>query len=167
MISHQTKILALLDSKNCPYQLYEHPPIFTVTDAKKYCREIPGAHVKNLFLRNQKKTAYWLLTVKDEKHVDLLALGKQVKAERLSFASVADLAAMLGVSPGSVTPLAIINDSGKRVKLYFDKDLLTEQTISVHPMENTATINLGLHDLLQFIAEFREEKVEFISIPYY
>ena len=92
-------------------------------------------------------------------------MGDQLKLGRLSFASNDDLKSMLGVEPGSVTPIAIINNESKRVKLLFDNDLLTEEYISIHPMVNTATIAIRLGDLLQFIKNNHQEKIEFIDIP--
>jgi Ala-tRNA(Pro) deacylase len=165
MISSKEKLLLKLDSDNFIYQLHEHPPVFTVEEAMQYCAHIPGAHVKNLFLRNKKKTAYWLVTVKDEKRVDLLALGKILNEGRLSFGSHAELIAILGIQPGSVTPFAIINDYAKYVKLIFDKDLLQDKYINIHPMENTATITITMDDLLRFIESNHQIKIEFIDIP--
>jgi len=165
VISNKEQLLPLLSSEHCEYKLYEHPPVFTVAEATQHCRHIPGAHVKNLFLRNHKKTAYWLITVKEDKRVDLRTLGDRLATGRLSFASPADLIAMLGIQPGSVTPLAIINDQAKRIKLLFDADLLDEKNISVHPMENTATITLQFDELLRFIENYRQEKIGFIEIP--
>lgn len=154
----------MLNANNFGYQLYEHPPVFTVKDAQN-AAHIPGVHVKNLFLRNKKKTAYWLVTVKEEKRVDLMAFGNLLNEGRLSFASHNDLIAILGVQPGSVTPLAIINDQTQCAKLIFDNDLLLEKHINIHPMENTATISIKLHDLLCFIKGNHQGKIEFIDIP--
>ena len=165
MISNKEILLSKLKEDNCAYQLYEHPAVFTVEEATQYCSHVPRAHVKNLFLRNKKKTTYWLVTVKEEKRVDLLALGSILNGGRLSFANHTDLVEMLGVQPGSVTPLGIINDHAKRVKLLFDKDLLSEENISVHPMENTATISVQLNDLVHFIESNHQEKIEFVEIP--
>lgn len=165
MITKQESLLAILDAANYVYQLYEHPPVFTVEQAMHYCKDIPGAHVKNLFLRNKKKTSYLLVTVKDEKTVDLLALGETLGIGRLSFASGDDLIKMLNVQPGSVTPLAMMNDQDHRVKLYFDHDLLNDEFISIHPMVNTATLCLKLSDLILLIEKNHREKIEFIEIP--
>lgn len=165
MIRNKDQILALLQAENCAYQFFEHPPVFTVEEALKHCSDIPGSHVKNLFLRNKKKTAYWLITVKEDKRVDLQALGELLGGGRLSFGSADDLMTMLGVTPGSVTPLAMVNDHERRVKLFFDRDLLKDPGINIHPMENTATIHLELQDLLSFIEHSRQEKVEFLDLP--
>jgi Ala-tRNA(Pro) deacylase len=165
MILSREKVLLMLDRSNFEYRLYEHPPIFTVEDAEQHCSHVPGVHVKNLFLRNKKKTAYWLATIKEDKRVDLLALGSMLNEGRLSFVNPNDLVAMLGVQPGSVTPLAIINDHAKRVKLIFDNDLSSEKYISIHPLENTATISVKLCDLLRFIESNIQGEIKFMEIP--
>ena len=166
MITGKEQLLSMLSSDRCHHTLYEHPPVFTADESMQYCADIPGAHVKNLFLRNKKKTVYFLLTVKEEKRVDLLTLGERLGLGRLSFASSDDLIAMLGIQPGSVTPLAIINDHSHHVMLYFDHDLMGEEFVSVHPMQNTATICIKLCDLIQFIDKSGQKKIDFIEVPF-
>lgn len=164
MISTRQDLLPMLQAAHLEYQLHEHPAVFTADEAAKYCAHIKGAHVKNLFLRNQKKTEYWLVTVSDEKRVDLSALGKLFNA-KLSFASHDDLRAMLGVEPGSVTPLAILNDKQSRVKLIFDENIIAEEFINIHPMENTSTITIKLSDLRHFIETIHHKKIESMEVP--
>jgi|SRR5579862_6583378 len=166
MINNKIDLLRLLTSCQIEYKLFEHPPIFTAEDAHnmQICEVIPGSHVKNLFLRNRKKSVYLLVTIKENKRVDLLDLEKKLNSERLSFASSHDLTNMLGIQPGSVTPLAIINDKSNRIQLFFDADLLNEEYINIHPMENTATISIKLSDLLLFIQQYYKNKIEFIEI---
>ncbi len=165
MISTKESLFSLLDAAHLEYQLHEHPAVFTAEEGEQYCAHIPGAHVKNLFLRNEKKTAYWLVTIKYHKRVDLSELAKILNNGRLSFANHNDLKAMLGVTPGSVTPIAIINDHAKRVKLIFDQDLLQEEDINIHPMENTATITVKLTDLQNFVEQKYQIKINFETIP--
>lgn len=160
----QQVLLALLDSAGVSYVRYEHPPIFTANDGIQYCSQIPGTHAKNLFLRDQKKSQYILITVKDEKRVDLLALAKLIDIGRLSFASDCDLISMLCVQPGSVTPFAILNDQEKLVKFFMDKILLQSEYINVHPMENTATLHLKIQDLLAFIESRYDRKINLIDV---
>lgn len=165
MISAKQPLLSLLDAAQLEYQLHEHPAVFTAEEGEQYCAHIQGAHVKNLFLRNEKKTCYWLVTVKYHKRVDLSQLAKILNGGRLSFANQHDLQTMLGVTPGSVTPIAIINDHAKRVKLIFDNDLLQDEYINIHPMENTATITVKLAALQKFIEQEHHIKIDFASIP--
>lgn len=165
MISTRQPLLSLLDAAHLEYQLHEHPAVFTAEEGEQYCAHIPGTHVKNLFLRNEKKTDYWLVTIKYHKHVDLAQLAKILNSGRLSFANHHDLQTMLGVTPGSVTPIAIINDHARRVKLIFDLDLLQEEYINIHPMENTSTITMKLADLQNFIEQRHQIKIDFSIIP--
>lgn len=165
MISDRQPLLTLLDAAHLEYQLHEHPAVFTAEEGEQYCAHIPGAHVKNLFLRNEKKTAYWLVTIKYHKRVDLSQLAKILNGGRLSFANHHDLKTMLGVTPGSVTPIAIINDHARQVKLIFDQDLLQEEYINIHPMENTSTITMKLADLHNFIEQGHQIKIDFAMIP--
>ena len=165
MISTRQALLSLLDNAHFEYQVHDHPAVFTADEATQYCAHIAGAHVKNLFLRNEKKSAYWLVTVKDHKRVDLSSLAKILNGGRLSFANPDDLQNMLGVTPGSVTPLAIINDETKKIKLILDEDLLQEEFINIHPMENTSTITTKLSDLKKFIETTHQINIEFLTIP--
>lgn len=162
----KNELFSLMDAKHLNYQVFEHPAVFTVEEALKFCAHVPGAHVKNLFLRDDKKRQYWLITLLENKRVNLSLLSQMLGAKRLSFGSAEDLIALLGVQPGSVTPLAILNDQQQRVKLMFDRDLLSEEKISIHPMENIATISVKLEDLLNFIKNnYQGNTIEFIDIP--
>ncbi len=161
----KNQLLYLLQAKRIFYKVYEHPPVFTANEAAIYCADIPGAHVKNLFLRNKKKTKYLLLTILDDKLADLTKLGETLELGRLSFASHQDLVAILGVQPGSVTPLAILNDNKIQVELYFDKALYAYEYVNVHPMENSATLHLKTSDLSAFIEAEYSRSIRWIDVP--
>src|SRR6516162_5256861 len=94
----------------------EHAPVFTVEQAKTHRGEVPGHHIKNLFLRN-KKEEMWLVVALEDRAVDLKRLGEALAAGRLSFGSPERLSRYVGVEPGSVTPFAVINDTGHDVRL--------------------------------------------------
>ena len=100
----------------------EHPAVFTVEEAKALRGDLPGHHVKNLFLRN-KKEEMWLVVALEDRAIDLKRLGEVLGAGRLSFGSAERLKRHLGVEPGSVTPLALINDEGRAVRLALDRGL--------------------------------------------
>src|SRR4030081_325691 len=108
MLSPQ-QLFARLEQLGIAQRTVEHPPVFTVEEAKKLRGELPGAHIKNLFLRN-KKEEMWLVGGLEARHVALKRLGEVLGAGRLSFGSPERLARHLGVEPGSVTPLSLIND---------------------------------------------------------
>lgn len=132
-------------------QSVEHPPVFTVEEAKALRGNLPGHHVKNLFLRN-KKEEMWLVVASEDRAVDLKRLGEVLGAGRLSFGSPDRLRRHLGVEPGSVTPLALINDTSGSVRLALDRGLMDGGPVNVHPLVNTMTTAMTAADLLRFFA---------------
>jgi Ala-tRNA(Pro) deacylase len=141
---------ARLDALGIAFRCVEHPPVFTVEEAKALRGELPGAHIKNLFLRN-KKGRMWLVTCLEDREVDLKALGERLEAGRFSFGSAERLMTYLGVRPGAVTPFAVINDSAREVTMVLDSGLLGEGPVNCHPLVNTMTTALAPEDLLRFL----------------
>lgn len=131
------------------HRTVEHPPVFTVEEAKALRGDLPGHHIKNLFLRN-KKEEMWLVVALEDRAVDLRRLGERLGAGRLSFGSPDRLKRHLGVEPGSVTPLALINDEQRVVRLALDRALADGGPINAHPLVNTMTTALAAPDLLRF-----------------
>jgi Ala-tRNA(Pro) deacylase len=152
------QLIAYLDGLGITTTTHTHPPVFTVEEAQALRGTLPGGHCKNLFLKD-KKDRLWLVTCLDEQQVDLNRLAKLLGAGRLSFARGELLAEVLGVAPGSVTPLAIVNDTGSRVTAVLDTKLLAHERINCHPLENDATTTLAATDLLRFIRETGHEPV--------
>ncbi len=144
------QLLALLAAADIHPQVFSHPPVFTVEEAKNLRGHFPGAHVKNLFLRN-KKGEMWLVVAEEDRPIDLKWLGEALSAGRLSFGSPERLMRHLGVSPGSVTPLAIINDHEGKVRLILDQGVKRHEEINCHPLINDRTISLKVRDLVQFL----------------
>ena len=128
----------------------EHDPVFTVAESEKLERELPGADTKNLFLKDD-RGALFLVIAKTTTRVDLKGLARTLGAGRFSFGKPELLMSTLGVSPGSVTAFAVINDGDKRVRVVFDRELMLHATINCHPLENTATTSIARDDLLRFI----------------
>lgn len=124
----------------------EHPPVFTVEESAEIHARLDGAHTKNLFFKDAGGT-FWLVTVDHAKAVDLKALAGVIGARKLSFGKAQDMEALLGVTPGAVTPLAVINDREGRVRVVIDADLATAPRVNVHPLRNTATIGLSGDEL--------------------
>ncbi|MBV6657653.1 MAG: prolyl-tRNA synthetase associated domain-containing protein, partial [Devosiaceae bacterium] len=120
--------------------------VFTVEQSQHIHRQIEGAHTKNLFLKDKKGTLF-LVTAAHGTQVDLKTLG----CGRLSFGKGELLEATLGVTPGSVTAFAIINDTDKAVRFVLDANLLAADTINGHPMQNTATTSIARDDLFAFV----------------
>lgn len=159
MLYDEKSLLAQLEEWAIPYRLHTHPPVFTVDEARVHIGHLPGGHVKNLFLKD-KKDRIWLVTVLDERRVDLNALAKRLGAGRLSFGKEPLLAEVLGVTPGSVTPLGTINDRNGRVTVVLDQALMACAEINCHPLVNTATVVMASDDLRRFFRATGHEPME-------
>ena len=128
----------------------EHAPMFTVEQSLALRGSLPGAHTKNLFLTDQDGSMV-LVVAKDDTRVDLKSLANRLGLGRLSFGKAALLASVLGVTPGSVTPFALINDTEGQVWVVVDAALIDFAEVNCHPLENSATTRLSTRDLLRFI----------------
>lgn len=146
------QILEFLKQKGLDFEIIEHEAVNTVEQAERLCLPHKEAHAKNLFLRDEKKRNYYLLTLKEERQIDLKEFRKEYGTRPLSFASSEDLMRILRILPGSVTPLGLINDEQHIVHFFLDRDFLGG-LIAVHPMENTATVFLKAEDLVSLIRE--------------
>jgi Ala-tRNA(Pro) deacylase len=144
-------IYEVLSELGIEYRKYEHPPVYTVEEAKHHRGELPGGQTKNLFLRNKKGKRCYLLVAEADKQVDLKRLRGIVGETALSFASPERLKKYLGVEPGSVSPFGLINDAKQEVVVIIDRDLLRHEELGFHPNINTATIIVGKEDFLRFL----------------
>jgi Ala-tRNA(Pro) deacylase len=150
-----------LDSLGIVVRTVQHPPVFTVEEAKALRGEIEGCHTKNLFLRN-KKGKMWLVVCLEDRAIDLKDLAARLSAGRLSFGSAERLAQYLGVIPGAVTPFAIINDKSNSVKVAVDQAILGSEPLNFHPLDNAQTTSIGSEDLLRFL-EAEEHRAQLID----
>ncbi|HMN13493.1 MAG TPA: prolyl-tRNA synthetase associated domain-containing protein [Bellilinea sp.] len=151
-------VLAYLNSKGIRYQLHEHAPVFTVEEMRR--TDIPHQDrlVKNLFLHDDKKRSYFLVTMHGDKVVNLKELGEKLGTRKLRFVSEDGLRAMLGLEKGHVTPLGLLNDAERKVVAVFDAALNDgpgdkSAVIGVHPMVNNAMVFLSLGDMEQLLRE--------------
>lgn len=143
-------LLSRLDALGIAYRNVSHPPVFTVEEAKALRGELPGHHIKNLFLRN-KKGQMWLVTCLEDRAVDLKDLGERLGAGRFSFGSAERLMTYLGVRPGAVTPFAVINDREGAVTMVLDSAVREGGPVNCHPLVNHMTTALAPADLLRFL----------------
>lgn len=128
----------------------DHPAVFSVADSDDVYRELAGGHTKNLFLKDA-KGALFLIVAHSETKVDLKQVAVRLGCARLSFGKPPLLLEVLGVTPGSVTAFALINDTKNQVRAIFDDNLMCFERVNCHPMENTATTNIAREDLFRFI----------------
>jgi Ala-tRNA(Pro) deacylase len=147
----EADLFARLDALGIAHVTYRHRPVFTVEEGADLKAVMPGGHSKNLFLKD-KKGARFLLCALGETLIDLNATAKLVGAGRPSFGDAELLMQHLGVTPGSVTIFALINDPERRVTLLLDEALLTRNPVNFHPLRNDATTAISPADLLRFIA---------------
>ena len=143
-------LLRRLDDLGIAYRSVSHPPVFTVEEAKALRGELPGSHIKNLFLRN-KKGQMWLVTCLEDRGIDLKVLGERLGAGRFSFGSAERLMTHLGVRPGAVTPFAVINDKQGAVTMVLDSGVMDGGPVNCHPLVNTMTTALAPDDLVRFL----------------
>ena len=144
------QLFARLEQLGIRFATVRHPPVFTVEEAKALRGDLPGGHIKNLFLRN-KKEEMWLVVAAEDRAIDLKALGERIGAGRLSFGSPERLMKYLGVAPGAVTPFAVINDRDRRVKVVIDQALLATDPVNCHPLTNDMTTAIAPADLIRFV----------------
>lgn len=161
---NKTEIYDYLEAHQVNYEAAEHPAVYNMEEMSQVDLPHPEVDAKNLFVRDDKKANYYLITVKGDKRVNLKEFRRQHGLRNLSFASEQDLMEIMGLIPGAVTPLGLLNDANLRVRLYLDHDFLGGSgLIGVHPNDNTATIYLQAQDLIRLIQE-HGNKVEIVEI---
>ena len=155
-------VYALLRAQGIPFEVTEHGAVYTMAELKDVPLPYPEADAKNIFVRDDKKKNFYLITVRGEKRVDLKEFRKAHGLRNLSFASAEDLLAILQLTPGSVSPFGLLNDSEKRVFFYLDSQFVGHK-IGVHPNDNTATVWLDTNDLVKLIKE-HGTPMEFVEL---
>jgi Ala-tRNA(Pro) deacylase len=145
-------LMALLVDLGVQTDTVEHPAVFRVGEGEEIKAQIPGAHTKNLFLKDA-KGQLWLISAADRTAIDLKRLHHVIGSARLSFGSAELMQEVLGVTPGSVTAFALINDqAGHRVRFVLDRVLADAERVNFHPLTNTATTGVSRAGLGAFFA---------------
>ncbi len=152
----ESGLLVDLAAHGIAYEIHEHEAVFTVEESRGIKDSLPGEHTKNLFLKDA-KGAFWLLTVPAEAQVDLKALPQAIGCKRVSFGKAEDMECLLGIAPGSVTPLAMINAEPGSITVVLDERLAAADRINVHPLRNTATVGLSGADTLKLLQHWGHE----------
>jgi Ala-tRNA(Pro) deacylase len=141
-----------LDALGIRHATHRHPPVFTVAEAAALHGALPGGHCKSLFLKDR-KGGLWLRVMLEDRRLDLGRLAARLGAPRFSFGSAERLVETLGVTPGSVTPFALINDPGQRVTVVLDEEMLARDPLNYHPLDNSMTTAVSPADLLRFVGD--------------
>lgn len=156
MPASRKDLRARLDGLGIATTTRDHPAVYTVAESIELAQSIPGGHTKNLFLIDAKGAAV-LVVAESDTRVDLKHLARRLGAARFSFGNADRLMEMLGVTPGSVTAFAVMNDEAGRVRVVFDARLMRHELINAHPLENTATTTIRRDDLLRFLQACRHD----------
>lgn len=158
------KVLEKLKEFNIEFTEVIHNPVYTIEDMDALGNIFQGAKIcKNLFVRDQKGKRHFLIVVPEEKRVPLAEISVKIESTKLSFASEERLMKYLKLTPGSVTPLAVINDETSEVEIILDEQLKQEKLLGVHPCVNTATVLITPENLEKFIKE-NNNKIKYIKI---
>lgn len=161
---NKQEILDYLKEKNVLHEVTEHKAVYNMEEVSQIDIPYPEAEAKNLFVRDDKKRNYYLITVKADKKVNLKEFRKENNTRALSFASEDKLKSIMGVIPGAVTPFGLLNDKELKVKFFIDKEFAKMgHLIAVHPNDNTATVYLKAEDLIDIIKEHGNQ-VEVITL---
>lgn len=146
-MSAEERLYRDLTEAEVAYNVHEHPAVFTVEESRSIKTDIECLHTKNLFLKDA-GGAFFLLTVPAEARIDLKRVHPLLACRRLTFGKPDAMEALIGVTPGSVTPLAMINAEVGAITLVMDEALAVDQPVGVHPLRNTATMVLNGTDIL-------------------
>lgn len=147
------ELCAHLDARGIRFERVDHEAVFTVAESQALRGTLPGLHSKNLFVKD-KKGRLFLVSARENARIDLKRLHETLGASgRLSFCSAEVLMDKLGVTPGSVTAFAVINDRAGAVTMVLDRNLTTGEAMNFHPLVNTATLRIGRDDMLAFLRD--------------
>lgn len=156
-------IYAFLRDNAISYERFDHPAVYTCEQAEQLCPAMPGRSIKNIFLYDSRSGQHFLVVVGNDKRVDLKKLKDLLGVSKLSFGSEERLKNYLGVEPGSVTILGLMNDSNHEVKVIFDQHIWG-QSLQSHPLVNTATLVLAADDVEHFL-QATGHSYQVIDIP--
>jgi len=158
-------LLKLLNSKNIFYNSFNHEALFSVNDSVDKRGDIKGAHTKNLFLKN-KKNSFFLVSCEEKSNIDLKKLSKLFGGGNLSFAKKEYMEELIGVSPGSVSPFALLNDKDKKIGFFLEEKLYKNNILNFHPLINTTTISINKSDFISLMIE-KKIKTNIFSLESY
>ncbi|MFX1374236.1 MAG: prolyl-tRNA synthetase associated domain-containing protein [Promethearchaeota archaeon] len=154
-----------LAEHNIQYILHTHPAVYTVPEAKIRTGHIPGTHCKNLFLKNKKSGQLYLVTVPYDKRLDLNKFRRMISAPKIRFAGSEDLLEILGITPGAVSPIGLVNDTNDKVIFIIDKEIWNSKEICCHPNINTETLQIPGPDFQKLI-KATGTSMEITTLPY-
>lgn len=161
----ETKVYDFLDNLGISYQTLKHPAAFTIEECNKVRNYAKAPVFKNLFLTNKQQTKFYLLVLPGEKVFKTKYLSAQIGSARLSFANEEHMIKYLGVTPGSVTPMGLINDDLQEVTLLLDTDLCEHPVFACHPCINNASLIMDFKDLTDKVIPATNHEIHWVTLP--
>lgn len=158
-------IYRLLEQLKIPYRVVEHPEAGSMEELAEAEKRLGAVICKNLFLCNRQKTVFYLLLIPGGKRFKTSVVSKLIGSSRLSFGESDKLFELLGVRPGSITPLGLAFDEGHQVNLLIDREVLALKEIGMHPLVNTASLAIRTRDLLEVFLPFTGHTPQLLDIP--
>ncbi len=147
----EAELYALFCAQGIAWTHHMHPPLHTVEESRGLRGDLPGVHVKNMFLKD-KKDRLWLVTCLEHRQIRIRDLEKEIGAQKCSFGRPDVLWDALGLRPGAVSPFGLINDPDHRVTAVLDRQMLDYDPINAHPLHNEATTGISTADFRRFFA---------------
>lgn len=161
----ELKVYDFLKETGVSHKTLKHPAAFTIEECQKVRDRVEAPVFKNLFLTNKQQTKFYLLVMPGEKVFKTKYLSAQINSARLSFATPDHMQRMLGVTPGSVTPLGLINDEDLTVNLLLDRDILNYTEFACHPCINSASVVMKLEDFLEKVIPATGHQFQWVELP--
>jgi Ala-tRNA(Pro) deacylase len=163
MMTCADDLLSLLNEQGIAFDVRYHKPVLRIDEFISLDLDLSGRLCKNLLVRNREGQAF-LLVVQADKAVELRSVAQLLGSTRLSFVELDDMYEALGVRPGSLSPLALVNDSSKRIQLVVDLALAEEERLLFHPIENTATLSMSVSSLGDF-CKYLGRSIHWLAVP--
>lgn len=161
----EISVYDFLDRTGVAYRTLSHPAAFTMEECEEVRARIGAPVFKNLFLTNKQNTLYFLLMIPADKPFKTKYLSSQLGCARLSFASAQDMERLLHIHPGAVSPMGLIHDAERKVRLIVDSEFRHCGNYACHPCVNTASVALSLKDLLEAVVPATGHAVEWVNLP--
>jgi len=159
----EKEVYDVLRELSIEFEEFKHPPVFTVNQAEEHWKDIDATHCKNLFFRDKKGRRHFLVVMRSDKQLDIKRLGEQIGAGKLSFGSEQRLEKYLGLTPGSVSPFGLINNTENNVEVCIDEDLKSVERVGFHPNDNSITIVISVEDFIRYL-DWTSNQFTFIGI---
>lgn len=151
------KVYEALKSMGISYDIVEHPPALTTEEADSYIEGKEGVRTKTLFLCNRKRTAFFLVIMDDRKQLDMKKLAKILGERSISFVSPDRLMEKMSLPAGVVSLFGLLNNEERDIKVYLDREMLSEKMMTFHPNDNSKTAFISTEDMYRFIEELGYE----------